>query len=207
MRRSFFFCTVTMAAIVPLLVQPDAPMAALPGVPDAGRITAGLYRVDPYHTQVVWTVDHMGFTPLSGDLAASGGSLELDSARPEAAKVRVTFNLAAMTTLVPSFTTHLLSAELFDVVKHPTAQFSSTSVSIEGSQARILGDLTIRGVTKPVTLEVKLFGAGRHPRSGKLNIGFTAKGRIRRSDFGINYAPLVGDEVDLRIHAAFEKVR
>ncbi|HEV2567939.1 YceI family protein [Sphingomonas sp.] len=206
MARAVLIGVVAVAAVVPLFAQMAAPEAPLPGVPDSSRVTAGTYRVDPYHTQVVWTVNHMGFTPLSGDLAASGGSLELDPARPETARVSVTFGMATMTTLVPSFTTHLLSADLFDVARHPTAQFTSTRVSVEGGQAKIVGDLTIRGVTRPVTLEARLFGAGFHPRNGKLNVGFSATARIRRSDFGINYAPTVGDEVDLRIHAAFEKV-
>src|SRR5690606_11025540 len=78
--------------------------SSLPGAPDRSRVPAGSYRVDVDHTFVLWTVNHMGITPLSGAIAASGGALELDPSDPNAAKVSVTFNIADMTTTVPAFT-------------------------------------------------------------------------------------------------------
>ena len=111
-----------------------------------------------------------------------------------------------MTTLVPGFTRHLLSPDLLDAAAHPTASFTSTSVAVTGTSARITGNLTLKGVTRPVVLDAKFHGAGGHPMSKKLNIGFTAKTTILRSDFGINYSPAVGDEIDLQINAAFEKL-
>ena len=196
------------ALAVPAIAQVamPGPGSAIPGALLAARVTAGNYKVDTNHTQVVWTLNHMGFTPLSGDFAASGGSLQLDPARPAAAKVTVDFTMANMTTLVPAFTTHLLSADLLNVAKYPTASFTSTKVAVTGTTAKISGDLTLMGVTKPVTLDAKFYGAGDNARSKKLNIGFSAKTTIKRSDFGINYGPTVGNDVDLQIHAAFEKL-
>ena len=198
--KSVLLVLAAVALAVPAIAQ-----VAMPGAPDVSRVTAGSYKVDPYHTQVVWTLDHLGITPLSGDFAASGGSLELDPANPSAAKVSVSFDMASMTTLVPGFTKHLLSADLLDAATHPTASFTSTSVAATGTSAKITGNLTLKGVTKPVVLDAKFYGAGANPMSKKLNVGFTATTTIKRSEFGITYAPAVGDEVELEINAAFEK--
>lgn len=195
-----FAAALTFA--IPALAQPS-----LPGAPVAARVAAGSYKVDANHTQVVWTVNHLGISPLSGAFGASGGTLELDPAKPAAAKVTVTFSVADMSTTVAGFTRHLSGADFFDVAKHPVATFTSTSVQPSGDSAKVAGNLTIKGVTKPVTLDAKLFGAGESPMSKKLQVGFSATTRIKRSDFGLGYAlPMVPDEVDLRIAAAFERV-
>ena len=204
-RKSVFFACAAVALAVPAIAQVAMPGSALPGAPEAARVMPGSYKVDANHTQVVWTLNHMGITPLSGDFAASGGSLNLDPAHPEAATVTVDFNLATMTTLVPAFTTHLLSADILDAVKYPTANFTSTGVKVSGAMAKITGNLTLHGVTKPVVLDARFYGAGDNPRSKKLNIGFSATTTIKRSDFGIMYGPTVADQVNLEIHAAFEK--
>ena len=200
-RKSVLLACAAVALAVPAVAQ-----MAKPGAPDASRVIAGAYKVDANHTQVVWTLDHMGVTPLAGDFAASGGSLELDPANPAAARVSISFDVASMTTLVPGFTKHLLSADLLDAAAHPTASFTSTSVVVTGTSAKITGNLTLKGVTKPVVLDAEFYGAGGNPMSKKLNIGFTAKTTILRSEFGITYAPVVGDEVELEIYAAFEKL-
>lgn len=191
-----------LAAALPAIAQ-----APTPGAPDATRVLAGRYKVDTNHTQVVFSVDHMGISPLSGAIGASGGFLDLDPARPSTAKVTVTFDVAAMSTTVPNFTKHLLSADFFDVAKFPTATFTSTAVQASGDGAKITGNLTIKGITKPVTLDAKFYGAGVNPMGKKLNVGFTATTSIKRSDFGLGYAlPVVPDPVELRIAAAFERV-
>ena len=210
-RKSVLLACAAAALAVPAIAQvamPGAPMpgSALPGAPNAARVTPGNYKVDTNHTQVVWTLNHMGFTPLSGDFAASGGSLTLDPANPAAARVSVDFTMANTTTHMAAFTTHLLSADILDAAKYPTANFTSTAVTVSGTSAKITGNLTLHGVTKPVVLDAKFYGAGDNARSKKLNIGFSAKTTIKRSDFGINYGPTVGNNVDLQIHAAFEKL-
>ena len=204
-RKSALFACAAVALAVPAIAQVAMPGSALPGAPEATRVVAGSYKVDSNHTQVVWTLNHMGITPLSGDFAASGGSLTLDPKNPAAAKVSVDFNLTTMTTLVPAFTTHLLSPDILDAAKYPTANFTSTGVTVSGTNAKIAGNLTLHGVTKPVVLNAKFYGAGDNPRSKKLNVGFAATTTIKRSDFGIMYGPTVADEVNLQIHAAFEK--
>ena len=188
---------------------PAAAQTALPGSPDPSRVEAGTYQVDPHHTLVVWTVDHMGVTPLSGMIGASGGTLEIDPADPTRAKVEVTFDIPAMTTAVPDFTKHLLSSDLFEAEANPTASFVSTVVEASGTTARITGDLTIKGVTRPVTLDAEFFGAGPNAMTNTLDIGFRATGQINRSEFGLAYGvgQATPDTVDLQISGAFSKAQ
>lgn len=193
-------CVAALALALPAIAQ-----SPLPGAPDSSRISAGSYDVDTDHTEVVWTVNHMGITPLSGAIAASGGTLDIDPSKPEAAEVTVTFDIADLSTTTPAFTKHLLSADFFEADKHPTATFTSTSVETDGEKAKITGNLTIKGVTRPVTLDAEFFGAGINPMSKELNVGFTATTQIKRSEFGLGYGvpAVTPDRVDLRISAAF----
>ena len=190
-----------LATAMPAIAQP------LPGAPDASRVAAGRYQVDTDHTLVVWTVNHMGISLLSGAIAASGGTLELDPSKPATSKVTVNFKVASMSTTVPAFTQHLLSADFFEAEKHPTASFSSTSVEASGQKARITGNLTIKGVTRPVTVDAEFFGAGTNPMSKKPEVGFSATAQIKRSEFGLGYGVpgVTPDRVDLRISAAFRR--
>lgn len=179
-------------------------IAQQPGTAAVSRVVAGDYTVDTGHTQAVWTVNHLGIAPLSGAFGASGGTLTINPAKPSAAKVTVTFIIANIATTTSAFTKHLLSPDIFDAEKFPTATFTSTSVQVSGSAAKITGNLTLHGVTKPVTLNAKFFGAGANPITKKLNIGFTAATNIKRSDFGLGFfTPGVSDQVDLQIHATF----
>lgn len=199
---------ISLALLAALTIAiPAVAQSQLPGAPDSTRVAAGRYHVDTDHTQVVWTVNHMGISPLTGAIAASGGTLDLDPSKPESAKLTVTFNIADMSTTVPAFTKHLLSADFFEVEKHPTATFTSRSVETIGQKAKITGDLTIKGVTKPVTLEAQFFGAGTNPMSKKLDVGFLAITQIKRGDFGLGFGVpgVTPDEVDLRIAAAFTR--
>jgi polyisoprenoid-binding protein YceI len=179
--------------------------AQTPGMPDATRVVAGTYKVDPAHTQVLWTVNHFGVSSLSGMFGATGGTLTLDPKNPNAAKLTVTFDTSAITVTSPAFAHHLSTPDLFDTAKFQTATFTSTSVVASGDTAKISGDLTIKGITKPITISAKFQGAGANPMTKKLNIGFHGTATIKRSDFGLGLlAPAVSDEVKLGIHGAFE---
>lgn len=198
--------TLAFAAAVAVGI-PVVAQVVMPGAPDMKRVTAGTYKVDPNHTQVFFSVSHMAITPLTGAFGASGGELVIDPAHPEAAKVNVTFNIADLSVTSAAWGKHMMTDQLFDAAKYPTATFVSTSVRPRGDRATITGNLTVRGVTKPVVLEAKFYGAGTNDRSKRLNIGFTATTKIKRSDFGLGYGQaVVGDDVDLRITGAFERV-
>ncbi|BAV64142.1 YceI family protein [Sphingobium cloacae] len=180
--------------------------AAAPGTKDVSKVTGGRYAIDPDHTQIVFAYDHMGFTNNVGVIAQSTGTLTLDPKNPAAAKVSVEVPIANLKTGIAELDTHLMKPEFFDSAKFPKATFVSTGVKVDGDDAEITGNLTIKGITKPVTLDADFYGAGMHPMTKKENVGFNATATIKRSDFGMGYAvPMVGDAVELRIVAAFEK--
>ena len=184
--------------------QPKAPPVS--AAKAAASLQAGTYQVDANHTQVVWSVDHFGFSRLYGMVGSMSGTLDIDPARPSAAKLAIDIPLSGLTVTSPGFAKHLATADLFDTAKFPTARFVSRSVRVNGTQATITGDLTLRGVTKPLTLSARLHGAGANPMNKKPTIGFSATATLKRSDYNLGYAvPAVSDEVKLDITAAFEK--
>lgn len=183
----------------------DAP-AGMPGVAETARISGGSYAVDPDHSQITWTVDHMGFSPLSGMFGNMSGTLTLDPKAPDASSVEIVIPVEGLVVTSEGFGKHLASAELFDAEKFPNATFKSGKVTVDGTKATIEGELTIRDVTKPIVLEAVFFGAGVNPMDQKENVGFTATGTLKRSDFGLGFAaPVVADEVTLNIVGAFHK--
>ncbi|WP_324075580.1 MAG: YceI family protein [Erythrobacter sp.] len=198
------------AAFVPTLAAQDAPR--MPGVQDPSRVTAGTYAADPGHSLIGWEVSHFGFSDYFGIFGDVAGTLVLDPANPDAAKVDVTIPVANVTTASKGLTAHLLrpgkdggAPDFFGPAPAP-ARFVSTSVKAKGMTAIITGDLTLNGITKPVTFEAEFVGAGNNPYNKKATVGFEAETEIKRSDFGVNYAiPFVSDEVELEISVAFEK--
>ncbi len=213
--RKILIATLALATI-PAVAQ-QMPMTA-PGSKDASKVTGGTYAVDPQHTIVRWTVDHLGFSPYFGLFGQPTGSLTLDPRNPGATRVDITIPVAKVTTASPGLTAHLLRAgkdggkpDFFGAAP-ADARFVSTSVVVDadGDEAKLTGNLTLNGITKPVVLDVDFYGAGMSPAMGgnpsKENVGFTAEGKIKRSDFGISAGiPLVSDEVALDITAAFTK--
>ena len=195
---------LALAAGVPALAQ-IATAPNQPGQPVASRVVAGTYQVDAAHTQVAWEVNHLGFSILEGLFGASGGTLTIDPAKPAASKIDVSFQIDQVAVTAAPFAAHLKSNQIFDAAQFPTAHFVSTSVVPHGpDRATITGDLTIKGITKPVTLEASFVGAGTSPMNKKFNLGFNATGTVKRSDFGVGLAaPFVSDDVRLHIHAAF----
>ncbi|WP_422057423.1 YceI family protein [Sphingomonas sp.] len=198
------------AIATPLVAQ------QMPGSKDKAAITGGSYTVDANHTLVKWEVNHFGFSPLWGLFGQVTGTMQLDPKNPAASKVDVTIPVSKMVTGVPGFTAHLLrdgkdggKPDFFGSAP-ADAKFVSTHVVVDadGDEAKVHGNLTLNGVTKPVTLDVDFYGAGKAPAQmgGKENVGFEAEATIKRSDFGLGYAvPLVSDEVELTIAAAFQK--
>lgn len=178
-----------------------------PGKNDPAFITGGTYSVEPSHTQVLFSYDHMGITPNMGLVAEPGsGALILNPKKPAEAKISVEFPVTNIRTGIPALDEHLMKPEFFDGAKFPTAKFESTAVKVNGTSAEINGNLTIKGITKPIKLTATFVGVGANPMSKKETVGFSAVGDIKRSDFGLGYGvPMVGDMVNLKIAAAFEK--
>jgi polyisoprenoid-binding protein YceI len=177
-----------------------------PGAEAAAKVTAGTYTVDTDHTQIAWGINHLGFNVYYGIFGNPAGTLTLDPAKPEAASVSLTIPVDKVTTTSEKLNVHLKSADFFDTAKFPTATFKSTGVVVDGLKAKITGDLTIKGITKPVVLDARFTGTGPNPMSKIETVGFEARATIKRSDYGITYAlPVLGDEVNLHITAAFER--
>ncbi len=208
--RAAYILAVAVLASAAVAQAPNS----VPGSRNPAAVTGGIYKVDPGHTLVVWTLDHFGFTPYSGIFGDVTGTLELDPRRPNSAKVDVRIPVSKVVTASAGLTEHLLRAgkdgakpDFFGAAPGD-ARFVSTRVAAAGQKARITGDLTLNNVTRPVTLNASFYGAGKLPAQmgGKENVGFRATGTIRRSQFGLGFGtPLLGDEVKLDISAAFEK--
>lgn len=194
-------------AAAPVIAQQMVLPKEAPGRPDPKLAKAGRYKVDPFHTQALFTVSHLGWTNYTGQFTNGTGSLVLDTKTPARSKVDVSFPIDKVRTTVVELDTNLIGATYFDAAKFPTARFVSTKLVLTGaSTATMTGDLTIKGVTKPVTLKVRFIGAGPEFWGEKKEaIGFVATGSIQRSDFAMSMdVPLVSDTVDLVINAGFE---
>jgi len=167
----------------------------------APAFAADTYKLEPTHTSVTFQWTHFGFSHPSGKFMNADGSVTLDQANPANSSVNVSFAIAGVATGVPALDKEFQEAAWFDAAKYPTATFKSTKVAVTGkTTADVTGDLTIHGVTKPVTLHVTLNQVGQE--MGKATAGFTATGAINRSDFGIGaYVPAVSDKIDLYIEA------
>jgi polyisoprenoid-binding protein YceI len=173
---------------------------------DVSKVSGGDYTTDQNHTQVMWTINHLGFNDYFGLFGQITGKLSLDKANPANSKVSITIPVNELATSRADLTKHMLTADFLNAPQFANATFESTKVEVMGQNAKITGNLTLLGVTKPVTLDARLSGAGNNMMSKKETIGFHARTTIKRSEFGMTkFLPAVGDEVSLGISAAFEK--
>ncbi|KQO59308.1 polyisoprenoid-binding protein [Methylobacterium sp. Leaf469] len=181
--------------------------AQTPPTRDPAQIQAGTYAVDPGHTQVGWRVSHMGFSNYAGGFSDVSGTLDLQPKNPAASKLAIKIPVASVTTTSDKLTGELKGDQWLDAGKFPEMTFVSTKVTPDGKdKAKVLGNLTLHGVTKPVTLDVTLVGAGVNPLNKKVTVGFEAAGTLKRSEFGVKtYVPLIGDDLHLTIAGAFER--
>ena len=168
----------------------------------ASPALATTYTLEPNYTQVVFSWDHLGYSRPTAQIAQGAGMLEFDPMEPARASLQVTLPLASLITGVPDLDEHLKSEDFFDVAHFPQARFESTRVAkgMAADRLTVTGNLTIRDVTRPVTLDVQVLKQGTNPRTSVATVGFNATGRIKRSDFGLGaFVPQVGDQIELRI--------
>ncbi len=158
------------------------------------------YAFDPSHTRIAYAIDHMGLSVMQGRFARFDGTLALDVNDLPASKVSVSIDMNSIDSGVPKLDEHLQSPDFFDVAKFPTMQFESTKVEGSGNQFKVTGNLTLHGVTKPVTLDVSMRTVAVHPMRKVPAAGFVARAEIKRADFGIAIYPgMLGDTVQIRI--------
>ena len=191
------------AAPAETAAAPADAAAAAPAAPEAAaiQIAAGTYKLDPTHTDVLVQWSHMGFSNPSAHFGNADGTLVYDAADVGKSSVEVTLPLSGLNSFTAKFDEHLRSADFFDAAKFPTATFKSTKVEAAGTnKLTVTGDLTVKGITKPVVLDVTVNGSGEHPMAKVPSVGFDATTTLKRSDFGVGaYAPAVSDDVKVRI--------
>lgn len=164
------------------------------------------WQLDAAHSSVNFTVRHMMFSKVRGQFTQWSGLLEFDPAQPQAAKLEVKVEAASVNTNDAQRDAHLKSADFFDVEKFPQLTYKSGAVeAVDKTHFRLQGQLTLHGVTKPVTLNVEYAGHGRDPWGGD-RAGFTATASINRKDFGLNWnqaleagGVLVSDQVEITL--------
>ncbi|MEN4671757.1 YceI family protein [Pantoea agglomerans] len=153
-----------------------------------GSLTASAadYKIDKegQHAFIQFRIQHLGYSWLYGTFKDFDGRFTFDEKNPAADKVDVTINTSSIDTNHAERDKHLRSADFLNTSKNPQATFKSTAVEKEGDELKITGDLTLNGVTKPVTLEAKMLGEGKDPWGG-YRAGFEAEGEIALKDFNI----------------------
>ena len=159
------------------------------------------FNIDPNHATVTWHANHFGYSTPSGKFTDIKGVISFDEKEPTQSSVDATINIASLNTGLPKFDEHLKSKDFFNLDKFTTAKFISKKVIIKGkNKGQIIGDLTLLGVTKPVTLNVTFNKMAVNSYTQKDTIGFSATAAINRSDFGMNFGiPGVSDKVNLDI--------
>lgn len=165
-------------------------------------IAADKFLLDPAHASILFGVSHLGFSKTFGRFNSVEGAFTIDADAPENSSVVVSIVAASLDTNHLKRDEHLRGADFFDVTKYPTLTYKSTSVKRTGDKtALVTGDLTLHGVTKPVPLQVTLVNSGPNPMDKTKTVaGFSARGTLKRTDFGMGYAaPVLGDEVEIII--------
>lgn len=159
------------------------------------------YKIDANHTDVIATWSHFGFSNPIAHFGKVDGNIVYDPAKVGDSKVEVTIPLSGLNAHYDAFDEHLRSADFFDAEKFPNVTFKSTSVKAAGKdKLKVTGDLTIKGITKPVVLDVTINKIGVQPMAKREAAGFSATATVKRTDFGLGlYAPNVSDEVKLTI--------
>lgn len=198
----------TAAALVAPAQAPFAAHAALAAAPAATAaqpaVRSGAYKLDKAHAKLLWSVSHFGFSTYTGEFTDFDAILTLDAASPERSRLAVSVAVPSVATHNEALDAHLKSGDFFDAANHPRATFVSKQIVRTGARtARVAGDFTLLGRTRPLALDVVLNGAGDN-MGGVYTAGFSATGTVRRSDYGMTYGlPSVGDEIELRISGEF----
>ncbi len=159
------------------------------------------YRLDPVHCQVLFFADHLGFSKQMGRFTGVRGTISYDPDKPAAARVDVVIDVASLWLGDAAWERKMRSRDFFDSERYPTMRFVSTRFKPTGERTGVLqGDLSLRGVTRQIELAVTINRIGRNSFNLKETAGFSARGTLRRSAFGMNrLKAAIGDEVEIRL--------
>ena len=170
-----------------------------------------IWTIDPAHSMIEFRAKHMMFTTVRGQFSSFQGTLDLDMENPENSHIEGSVDIDSIDTADKDRDTHLRSADFFDVENHPKMTFRSTGIESKGgNEYKVVGDLTIRGVTRQIAWDVEAAELGKDPW-GNPRLGFSADTKLNRKDFGLNWNValetggwLVSDEI--KIHAELQAV-
>lgn len=170
------------------------------------QVQSGIYVLDPAHGKITWSVDHMGFSTYVGQFTNVAANLDLNVEKPSASRLNATVMMDSVGTFSDGLDKHLKTADFFDSANHPAATFRASGIRlVDRDTANIFGNLTLRGVTRPIVIRADFNQAGINPADKQYSIGFDGEAKIKRSDFGINYGlPLLGEVVTLHFEAEFK---
>lgn len=166
------------------------------------------WTIDPAHSSAEFQVRHLGVSTVHGSITGIKGAVQLDEKDVTHSSVNATLDTSTVSTSNDARDKHLKSPEFFDAAKNPQITFKSTSLSNAGGKLQMTGDLTLNGVTKPITLDVDGPAPPQKGMGGKTVSGFSATGTLKRSEynFGAKYAPpMLSDEIKLTIDIEIDK--
>jgi polyisoprenoid-binding protein YceI len=165
------------------------------------------YRLEKTHVDLLFSINHAGFTQKHGVFRKLDATLQYDAQSPEKSQIAVTVETASLDTGDAGRDQDVKGEKFLDVAKYPEMRFVSTKVTPGPNQTLLVeGNLTLHGITKPLALHATLNKAGPNPFDKRPTLGFSASGSLKRSDFGIStYAPLIGDIVSIEIDAEFNQ--
>lgn len=174
---------------------------------DIGDVPSGEYSLDETHGYVLFSYSHLGFSNPQVGFDDFDVTLDLDNEKPANSEVKVVIDASSVNSRVPEFNGHLNGERLFDTAKYPTIEFVSTDiVETSANEYAVTGDLTIKGITKPVTLAAVINKAAEHPMRNVPTVGISGRATVKRSDWGIDYfVPAVSDEVTITIEVEMLK--
>lgn len=172
-----------------------------------GLFAADTYTVDASHTTVGFSVRHMGISNVKGTFPKVSGTLLLDEKNMAKSSVDITIDAASVNTNNEKRDAHLQSPDFFDVAKFPTVTFKSKTVAKTAQGYSVVGDLTMKGVTKTVSIPFTLVGPKEHPMMPVYMVGVEGSLMVNRRDYNINYgmAAMVGDEVTIDLEVEFNR--
>ena len=173
----------------------------------SSSVAAEAYKIDKTHADLLFAIQHAGFTHKYGWFREFDGVLQYDAAKPENSKVEVTVKTASVDTSLAARDEDLRSAQFLDTVNYPEMRFESTRV-VPGKdrELRVEGNLTLHGVTRPFTLNATLNKAAPNPFDKTPTLGFSATGTLKRSDFGVsNLVPVLADVVQVTLEIEFKR--
>jgi polyisoprenoid-binding protein YceI len=196
-----------LSAFLTVILAASAAHAAVST--DPKQAPAGAYQVEPRHTVVLFAIPHLGITDYYGRFEKTSGTLNFTPGAPEKSTVSVAVDMTSLSVPNSELMTTLVASDAFDAAKFPQATFTSTAVTRTGpSTGTMTGDLTLHGVTRPVSFAVTFNGGEPTMMGPGYLLGFHATTTIKRSDFGLDkmrWSGFVGDEVKLTIEGLFQK--